>query len=110
MLAPDMERPSRDGLYLMAGPRRGFVEKLFAEDRRALQGYFYPLIRARRRAKPGTAEKNAWVGCEGSLIVYFRGIYLYRGCPEGTQLLAQSFVVLFQLLISLLEMLQLQSV
>src|SRR5215468_10458997 len=34
----------------MAGPRRGFVEKLFAEHRRALQGYFYRRIRAKSDA------------------------------------------------------------
>jgi RNA polymerase sigma-70 factor (ECF subfamily) len=34
----------------MAGPRRGFVERLFAEHRRALQAYFYRRIRAKSDA------------------------------------------------------------
>ena len=63
MLAPDMERPSRDGLYLMAGPRRGFVEKLFAEDRRALQGYFYPRIRAKSDALRTWLSRSIGVCC-----------------------------------------------
>jgi RNA polymerase sigma-70 factor (ECF subfamily) len=40
----------------MGGPRRGFVEKLFAEHRRALQGYFYRRIRAKSDA-PDLAQE-----------------------------------------------------
>ena len=40
----------------MADPRRGFVEKLFAEHGRALQAYFYRRIRARSDA-PDLAQE-----------------------------------------------------
>src|SRR5215472_13609405 len=40
----------------MAGPRRGFVEKLFAEHRRALQGYLYRRVRTRSDA-PDLAQE-----------------------------------------------------
>src|SRR5262244_2613711 len=40
----------------MAGLRRGFVEKLFAEHRRALQAYFYRRIRAKSDA-PDLAQE-----------------------------------------------------
>jgi RNA polymerase sigma factor (sigma-70 family) len=40
----------------MAGPRRGFVEKLFAEHRRALQAYFYRRIRTKSEA-PDLAQE-----------------------------------------------------
>lgn len=40
----------------MAGPRRGFVEKLFAEHRRALQAYFYRRIRTKSDA-PDLAQE-----------------------------------------------------
>jgi transmembrane sensor len=39
----------------MAGPRRGFVEKLFAEHRRALQAYFYRRIRTKSWRKGNDA-------------------------------------------------------
>jgi RNA polymerase sigma factor (sigma-70 family) len=40
----------------MADPRRGFVEKLFAEHRRALQAYFYRRIRSKADA-PDLAQE-----------------------------------------------------
>ena len=41
---------------MMDGRRRGFVEKLFAEHRRALQAYFYRRIRAKSDA-PDLAQE-----------------------------------------------------
>jgi len=40
----------------MAGPTRGFVEKLFAEHRRALQAYFYRRIKTKSDA-PDLAQE-----------------------------------------------------
>jgi RNA polymerase sigma factor (sigma-70 family) len=40
----------------MTGPKRGFVEKLFAEHRRALQAYFYRRIRTKSDA-PDLAQE-----------------------------------------------------
>jgi len=43
-------------------PIRGFVEKLFPEHRRALQGYFYGRIRAKSDASDLAADVQQWLG------------------------------------------------